>query len=423
MIPSSNETLSIVSFYFFVRGISVYSGEIKMKKRIVFAVTVMMGWAFAAAFGDAFDGLNMNLGNLPQLSNARSRSISPENFTGQKGRGGMAKLGQGAASHAAGELGQGWKVSPYVVIEPNQTFVMADIQGPGAIQHIWMTPTGNNRLNIIRMYWDGENNPSVESPVGDFFATGWGKYMTFASLAVCVNPGSGLNCYWTMPFRKSAKITMTNLDSKKMVLYYQVDYTLTSVPRDAAYLHARFGRVNPVPFKEVYTIADGIKGRGHYVGTYMCWKTRRDGWWGEGEIKFFIDGDQEFPTICGTGTEDYFCGSYNFAGPRADDPAKREYKVFNTPYAGLNQIIYPEGKTPADGEIAGVKFGLYRWHIMDPIRFEKDLKVTIQALGWKENGLYQPLEEDISSVAFWYQTEPHVPFPKLPDSAHLIHSD
>jgi hypothetical protein len=397
-----------------------------MEKRTIAALLVMSGWMAsnaAVVLVSSFEGVNMTLGNLSQLSNSKTRSISPENFTGEKGKGGMSKLGEGAASHAAGELGQGWKVSPYVRIEPGQTFVMGDIKGPGVIQHIWMTPTGNNRLNIFRIYWDGEETPSVECPVGDFFASGFGQYMTFASLPVCVNPGSGFNCYWSMPFRKNAKVTMTNISDKQMTLYYQIDYALTKAAPNSAYLHAQFRRVNPTPFKEVYTIVDGIKGRGHYVGTYMCWKANRSGWWGEGEIKFFMDGDKEFPTICGTGTEDYFCGSYNFEGPRADDPSKKEYKVFNTPYSGLNQIIYPQGKTPADGEIAGVKFGMYRWHIMDPIRFEKDLKVTIQTLGWEEGGLYQPLEEDIASVAFWYQTEPHAEFPSLPAADALLNSN
>ncbi|MFA5292883.1 MAG: glycoside hydrolase family 172 protein [Phycisphaerae bacterium] len=362
-----------------------------------------------------FDGLTVNLGNLPLMSDAKTRSISPENITGEKGKGGATPQEKGSAAHASSELGTGWKVNPYVHIEPNQTFVMADIKGPGAIQHIWMTPTGNNRLNILRVYWDGEETPSIECPVGDFFAAGLGQYMQFSSLPVCVNPGSGFNCYWTMPFRKSAKITMTNIDSRKMTLYYQIDYVLAKVPKDAAYLHAQFRSVNPLPRKQVYTIIDGIKGKGQYAGTYMCWETKSNGWWGEGEIKFYFDGDKAYPTICGTGTEDYFCGSYNFEGPRADAPDKREYKVFNTPYTGLNQVIYPKGKSLTDGEIAGVKFGLYRWHITDPIRFEKELKVTIQALGWKENGIYQPLEDNISSVAFWYQTEPHAVFPQLKD--------
>lgn len=382
-------------------------------------VMVVMGMLNAGCSNMKFDGLSVGMSDLPRLSDAQTRSISPENFTGEKGQGGATPLEKGSAAHAAQDLGTGWKVNPYVRIEPNQTFVMADIQGPGAIQHIWMTPTGNNRLNIIRMYWDGEETPSVECPVGDFFATGWGEYMKFGSLAVCVNPGSGFNCYWTMPFRKSAKITMTNVSTKRMTLYYQIDYTLTNVPSDAAYLHAQFRRTNPVPFKEVYTIVDGIAGRGHYVGTYMCWKTSRDGWWGEGEIKFYMDGDKAFPTICGTGTEDYFCGSYNFERPAQIPGGKKEYVEFSTPYAGLNQVILPEGKQLSDGELAGTKFGMYRWHITDPIRFQKDLKVTIQSLGWQDGGKYLPLQDDVSSVAYWYQTEPHAAFPQLPDAEAL----
>jgi hypothetical protein len=362
--------------------------------------------ASGPAFAEAveFDGLGMNLGNLPRLSYAKTRSISPENFTGEKGKGGMATEGTGA--RAARELGQGWKVSPSVRIQPGQTFVMADIKASGAIQHIWMTPTGNNRLNIFRIYWDDEEKPSVECPVGDFFACGMGQYTQVTSMAVCVNPGSGFNCYWTMPFRKGCKVTMTNLDEKAMTLYYQIDYTLTHVPDDMAYFHAQFRRVNPLPYKQDYTIVEGIEGQGHYVGTYMTWGSNSPGWWGEGEIKFFMDGDEEFPTICGTGTEDYFCGSYGF-----HKPGTREYQIFNTPYAGMPQVVLSQTQP---------WFGLYRWHIMDPIRFEKDLRVTIQALGWQSEGRYLPLEDDLSSVAYWYQNEPHVPFPELPGKEELL---
>jgi hypothetical protein len=345
-----------------------------------------------------FDGLKMGLGNLPRLSCAQTRSVSPENFTGEKGKGGMATEGTGA--RAARELGQKWKVSPSVVIKAGRTFVMADIKGSGAIQHIWMTPTGNNRFNILRIYWDGEETPSVECPAGDFFACGLGQYTKVTSLPVCVNPGSGFNCYWQMPFRKGFRITMTNIDEKDMVLYYQIDYTLTEIPEDMGYLHAQFRRVNPVPDKQDYTILDGVRGQGQYVGTYMTWGSNSPGWWGEGEIKFFIDGDTEFPTICGTGTEDYFCGSYGF-----QKPGTSEYQEFVTPYTGMPQVINSKEQP---------RFSLYRWHIMDPIRFGKDLKVTIQALGWQSEGRYLPLQDDLSSVAFWYQTEPHAAFPKLP---------
>jgi hypothetical protein len=354
-----------------------------------------------------FNGLNMSLGNLSRLSRAKTRSVSPENFAGEKGKGGMSTDGPSAKS--ARDLGQGWKISPLVHIEPGQTFTLGEIQGPGAIQHIWMTPTGHFRFSIFRIYWDGENEPSVEVPVGDFFACGWGKYAQLSSLAVCVNPGSAFNSYWEMPFRKSCKITLENLDDQRMTLYYQVDHTLTEVPDDAAYFHAQFRRSNPLAYKTDHVLLDGVKGWGHYVGTYLAWGSRSTGWWGEGEIKFFLDGDGKFPTICGTGTEDYFCGSYNF-----ENPETHRYQEFTTPYSGLAQVIRPDGLYDSQQ-----RFGLYRWHIMDPIRFEKDLKVTIQALGWRSGGRYLPLQDDISSVAFWYQTEPHASFPKLPSKDFL----
>jgi D-arabinan exo alpha-(1,3)/(1,5)-arabinofuranosidase (non-reducing end) len=354
-----------------------------------------------------FNGLNLSMGNLSRLSRAKTRSISPENFNGEKGKGAMST--DGPAAKAARDLGQGWKISPYIVIEPGKTFTLAEIKGPGAIQHIWMTPTGHFRFSIFRIYWDGESEPSLEVPVGDFFACGWGKFAPVSSLAVCVNPGSAFNCYWEMPFRKSCKVTMENLDEERMVLYYQIDHTLTEVPDDAAYFHAQFRRSNPLPYKTDHVLLDGVKGWGHYVGTYLAWGVNNTGWWGEGEIKFFLDGDGRFPTICGTGTEDYFCGSYDF-----ENQETHRYQEFSTPYSGLAQVIRPDGLYESQQ-----RFGLYRWHIMDPIRFEKDLKVTIQALGWRSGGRYLPLQDDISSVAYWYQTEPHAPFPKLPNKDYL----
>ena len=355
----------------------------------------------------SYDGLDNHLGNLYRLSDAKTFSISPENPTGEKGKGGMATEGTGAK--AARDLGQGWKVNPAVVIEPGTTYTVAEINGSGTIEHIWMTPGGNWRLSILRMYWDDEKTPSVEVPVGDFFAMGWGKYARISSLPVCVNPGSAFNSYWPMPFRKKARITMENLDSKPMTLFYQVDYTQASVPADAAYFHAQFRRTNPVPSKQVYTIVDGIQGKGQYVGTYMAVGVHNNGWWGEGEIKFYMDGDQSFPTVNGTGTEDYFNGSYNF-----ENQEKHQYEEFSSPYSGLAQFIKPDGLYQSQQ-----RFGLYRWHIGDPVRFDHDLRVTIQDLGWQAGGKYLPLGDDMSSVAFWYQTEPHAAFPKLPEREQL----
>ena len=361
----------------------------------------------------SFNGIDTDMSNLYRLSNAQTRSISPENYTGEKGKGGMAKLEDkdkvnvANASNAARDLGQGWKVNPFIRIKSGETITIAEITGSGAIQHIWMTPTGNWRSSILRFYWDDETEPSVECPVGDFFGMGWNEYAPLVSMPICVNPGSAFNCYWTMPFRKKCKITMENInDADLMTLYYQVDYILTDVPADAAYFHAQFRRENPT-VKSDYTIVDNIKGKGQYVGTYLAWGVNNNSWWGEGEIKFFMDGDSKFPTICGTGTEDYFCGSYNF-------DRNGQYKEFCTPYAGLAQVIRPDGSYKSQQ-----RFGLYRWHIKDPVRFEKDLKVTIQDLGWRSGGRYLPQQSDISSVCFWYQADPHTKFPKLPDWSHL----
>ncbi len=369
----------------------------------------------AAQKAGNFNGMDLNMGNLYRLSNAESHSISPENFTGEKGKGGMATLEEGSAAKAARELGQGWKVNPYIKIKPGETFVLAEIEGEGVIQHIWMTPSGVYRGNIIRFYWDDEETPSVEVPVGDFFASGWGRGFEpqINSNAICVNPRSGFNSYWQMPFRKKCKITMENVDQRGLTLYYQVDYALTDVPDDAAYFHAQFRKVKALSEGEVFTIVDDIKGAGHYVGTYLARGTFGKGWWGEGEVKFFIDGDKEFPTICGTGEEDYFNGSYGYAEREGED-GYEIFTSFSTPYSGFHYFRDLEKRAKYRTMI-----GQYRWHILDPVRFKKDLKITIQSLGWKSEGRYKHLEDDLSSVAYWYQNEPHGKFPIMPEFGEL----
>lgn len=355
-----------------------------------------------------FNGLEMNLGNLSRLSNAKTRSISPENFTGEKGKGATAMPGLPTtrnvnnASGAARDLGEGWKVNPYIIIESGETITIAEMDGPGAIQHIWMTPTGVWRWSIIRIYWDNETTPSVECPLADFFCIGWNQYSPLVSMPVCVNPGSAFNCYWSMPFRKHCRITIENVNPKdSMILYYQVNYTLTEVPEDAGYFHAQFRRTRYNETSD-FTVVDGIKGKGQFVGVYLAWGLHNNGWWGEGEMKFFIDGDKKYPTICTTGLEDYFCGSYNF-----DRDGK--FTEFCTPYAGLPQVIRPDGTYNSQE-----RFGLYRWHIMDPVRFDKDFKATIQDLGWRFDGRYLAQHSDISATTFWYQSEPHGKFPVFP---------
>ena len=352
-----------------------------------------------------FSGIHNSLSSLHLLSNAKTRSICAENPTGEKGKGGMATDGTGA--HASEGLGQKWKVSPSYHVQPGETLTLADIEGPGAIQHIWMTIgrfKGRDfwRNMILRFYWDDQEYPSVEVPVGDFFANGWNEYAHVNSLAVCTNPARGFNCYWTMPFRKRARITIENRFFEPLTVYYQIDYVEAEVEEDSAYFCASFRRENPVTYMQDYTIIDGIKGKGQYVGTYLAWQVNNCGWWGEGEIKFFMDGDTEFPTICGTGTEDYICGAYNF------DVPGQGYTAFPTPYSGLPQVIRPDGLYRSQ-----TRFGMYRWHITDPIRFETDLRVTIQDLGWRADKRYLPQQSDIASVAYWYQTLPTSPLKPL----------
>ncbi|MCQ2432159.1 MAG: DUF2961 domain-containing protein, partial [Clostridia bacterium] len=289
--------------------------------------------------------------SLCQMSHFKSRSISAENFTGEKGKGGMATEGTGAS--CARDLGQGWKVSPSVVIGPGETFTLADIEGPGMIRHIWMVDSGGvGRRLLLRMYWDGSETPSVETPFGDFFASAdYQDYVPMSSLMVCVGPKRGFNCYWEMPFYKHCRMTLENTHDEAVTVYYQIDYVIGELPEGCGYFHAQFRRVNPLPYKSVYTILDGVKGKGQYVGTYLFWGVNNCGWWGEGEIKFYIDGDDEFPTICGTGTEDYFGGAYNF-------DVGGKYQEFCTPYSGMSKVVRPDGLYRSQ-----TRFSLYRWHV------------------------------------------------------------
>lgn len=340
------------------------------------------------------------------LTSGKTRSISPENFTGEKGGG--ARATEGTGKHCARELGVGWKISPSISIAPGETFPLACIDGPGMIRHIWMTETGENRSLILRMYWDDAIVPSVEVPLGDFFACAdCQTYDQVTSAVVCVNPKRAFNCYWEMPFYRNARITLENIGLNPITVYYQIDYVLDTLPAGLGYFHAQFRRVNPLKYKDVYTILDNVHGRGKYVGTYLYWGANNDGWWGEGEVKFYLDGDGEFPTICGTGAEDYFCGSWNF-------DVDGRYQEYCTPYAGLAKVSRPDGFHRMNQ-----RFSLYRWHLPDPINFETDLRVTIQALGWRSADRYLPLRDDISSVAYWYMDRICDSFPELPSVEYL----
>ena len=347
-------------------------------------------------------GSMTGLNALPFLTNARTRSVCAENPTGEKGKGGMAipnpaESKPAASARAADDLGQGWKVRPFLRVNAGETAVLMDVDGPGIIQHIWLVE-GLKRAHVLRFYWDNEKTPSIEVPAPDFFAVGHERFARVNSAAVVVNPQNALNCYWPMPFRKHAKVTLTNDAAEDLELVaYQITYAETKLPAHTAYLHAQWRRAR-TDGENPYVILDGVKGRGRYAGTFLAWTRYRKGWFGEGEIKFFMDGDKDFPTICGTGTEDYFCGSYGFA------------ESYTTPYAGTTLPSNENADPPT-------LWSLYRWHIQDPICYEKDLRVTIQALGWGDDKKYLKLSDDIASVAYWYQAEPHAAFPALPPLA------
>lgn len=355
-----------------------------------------------------FNGYPMSLGNIMKLSPAITRSITAENVYGEKGKGGRAELTSASQpevqqlgqqwdgpNSCARDLGQTWKVRPCITLPPNSVTPLMDVAASGIIQHIWITVDVRfYRDLILRCYWDGEEQPSVEVPIGDFFCNGWKTRANILALPINVNPSGGFNCYFPMPFRKHARITVENRAPVDVQgFFYAINFTETQIAADDATFHAQFRRTNPLPYKADYTILDGVRGKGQYVGTYLAWQQNSAGWWGEGELKAFMDGDDAFPTICGTGTEDYFGGAWCFG------------QNFSAPYLG-----YPLGGV--DGK-TGSRHGLYRFHIMDPLRFQSDLRITIQAIGWRSEGRYLPLQDDIASVAYWYQTEPHAPFPAL----------
>ncbi len=360
-----------------------------------------------------FNGLGMHLGNLSLLSKAKTYSISAENPTGEKGGG--ARAIEGTGKECARDLGVGWKISPSVCIQPNEIKVLADIDGSGAIQSMWITGS-ISRDFILRIYWDGQEQSSVECPLPDFFASGWldgdnpemaREFAQINALPISVNPNKGFNSFWEMPFRKHCLITLENRSNKEKYCYYQVNYTLTDVPDNAAYFHAQFRRTNPIKYKEDYTILDGIQGQGHYVGTALfVGLNGANRWWGEGEIKFFMDGDVH-PTICGTGTEDYFGGAYDW-------DVNGKYVTYTTPYLGMHHVVQANALYGSQQ-----RFSMYRFHVMDPVRFENDLKITIQDLGWRSEGRYLSRQDDFASVAYWYQTLPTAAFPTLPTRDEL----
>lgn len=341
------------------------------------------------------------MNDLSRLVNARTRSISAENPDGRKSGGAQASPGDPGTTPASSVLGKSWKVRPCLRgLAPGQKVVLADIAGPGVVQHLWFTVlTDVHRWIPLRIYYDDAPEPSIEVPLGDFFANGIDGLALVNSMPIAVNPKGGMNSYWPMPFRRRFRLEIAN-DGPKPIdeVFYQITYSLQDVADDAAYLHASWRRSMTTREHPEHTILDGAAGPGHYVGTYLVWNQLSTMWWGEGEVKFFIDGDPpDAPTICGTGTEDYFGGAWGFVMDHTKDQRPTTY---TTPFLGYPQAVYQA--TPKLGPRPPAH-GLYRWHMPDPIRFERDLRVTVQALGWWPDGKYQPLTDDIASVAYWYQ--------------------
>lgn len=346
---------------------------------------------------------------LFKLSHLTSRAATAENTTAEAGKGGIRNKGRKGAPC----------IWPF---KKGEKHVLLDVEGSGIVRHIWCTlPPGNighMRNVIIRMYWDGQTWPSVEVPIGDFFGIAHGRQKNLLSECVAMQMGKGLNCWIPMPFRERALITIENdSDQDVEMLFYQIDFTLgDQFDEDTGYFHAQFRRLNPCPLQEDYTILDGIQGRGVYLGTVLGVRSIfRDGWWGEGEVKFFIDEDDEYPTICGTGTEDYMGSAW-----------------------GLEEVVTPYQGAPLVDH-ANSLFSLYRFHVKDPIYFQSKLKVTVQQIGYgsaekasafyeeqfiryraagasaDDSNCYFERSDDYCSVAYWYQNLPTAPFPLLPD--------
>ncbi len=349
-------------------------------------------------------------GSIANLSNAETRSICAENPDGSRGGGAKADLNDDPdCTDAASELGKPWKVRPCIAIKSGVTQTIADITGPGVIQHIWITVDPPKlRTLVLRVFYEDQETPSIECPLGDFFANGHDGLAHVSSMPIAVNPRGGMNSYWPMPFRNRIRIEITNDGHEDLPhFFYQVTYALTEVPESAAYFHAQWRRATTTRENPEHTILADVKGQGHYVGTYVVWNQLANDWWGEGEVKFFLDGDTENPTICGTGTEDYFGGAWGFRAN--ENPERTGPKTYTTPFLGYPQAVYQSWREQVPAHC------LYRWHIPDPIHFKEELRVTVQALGWYPTRKYQPLADDIASTAFWYQTLPSPKFPELPD--------
>ena len=287
-------------------------------------------------------------------------------------------------------------------IDPGQTLTLVDAKGSGRITHIWFTISSPSpehlRELVLRMTWDDATRPAVECPIGEFFAQGHGKYVEFASAPVVVGARNALNCYWPMPFKKHAVITVTNEGDKRVnSFYYNIDYRLDEAAQvDTRYFHAQYRTFFPAPVGKPLTICE-TKGAGHFVGAFISVLANSDGWWGEGNDYWYVDGAEK-PTISGTGSEDYFCGAWDFG------------HAFWDPYFGVPFYDNPT----KGGEKRGILNTCYRWHIQDPVPFKQSLRFTLEhgRSGWDEDR--KPFTNHYTTVGFFYLDGPEGDGPALP---------
>ena len=294
-------------------------------------------------------------------------------------------------------------------VAPGETLNLADETGPGVISHIWITVASQERHHlkkiVLRMYWDGESSPSVEAPIGDFFGLGLGDSFMYQSIPLAVGGDRALNCFFPMPFQKHARISVTNEGSERIeALYWNIDLRAyqAALPPDTLYFHAQYRQATPnrtilnskinLDGKDNYVWMEAT-GRGHFVGVTMSVLQNADGWWGEGDDMFFIDGEKR-PSINGTGSEDYFLGAWDFGGKPFS------YNFFGAPVVGP--------------ELEGARWSVYRFHLDSPITFLKSMRATI------EHGHANDRSDNFYSVAYWYQSEPHGTFPLLPSVNNRI---
>jgi hypothetical protein len=312
-----------------------------------------------------------------------SRSVSFENPTGEPGAGGTA----------ASQLGVGRKGAPSRQIEAGETVELCNISGPGTIRHIWLTTDGAptvQRACVVRAYWDGQEHPSVECPIGELFGFAHGRITAYQSAVHSVGPTGGRNIWLPMPFLARARLTFTNDGDKAVPLYYQVDYTLGDKhPEDVGRLHVLFRRENPTVVKQDFELLPRRSQKGRFLGSVIGIRNlHADQWWGEGEIKVYMDGDKAFPTICGTGSEDYVGLAWGV-----------QLAPFLYNGCSLNEKNF---------------VSMYRWHLPDPIVWQREARITMQQIAAGKNGLAET-QDDWSCGTFWYEPVPSAKLPDIPD--------